>query len=100
MKYIASCTIVGLLGTAPFLFGAASSSGGNFSFLAFPALLLQHAVLNRVLPLDDVQFNRWSVVAQFAGYFLIALLVLIVFRRATKKHNKSLKAETPQRGAP
>lgn len=100
MKNIAICTFTGLLGTAPFLFGAASSSGGNFAFLAFPALLLQHAVLNWGLPLDDVQLNRWAVVAQFAGYFLLALLVLVVFKRFAKKHNKSLKSGTPESGAP
>ena len=93
MKNIVICIVVGLLGTAPFILGAASSSGGNYAILASPAFLLQHAVSNWGLPLADVQLNRWAVIAQFVGYFLITLLVLVIAKRLVKKHNKRLQID-------
>ena len=98
MKKIFICTVCGLIGVAVFLLGAASSSGGYFVVMAFPAKLLQYAVLNWGLPLDDVQLNRWGVAAQFLGYFVIALILMQLTNTFTKKHNNSFKS-TPKDGA-
>ncbi len=89
MKNIIISIAFGLFGAAAFLLGAASSSGGNFVVFAAPAKLLQYAVFNWGLPLDDVQLNRWAVIVQFLGYFLISIAILSVINKLTKKHNKS-----------
>lgn len=78
MKNLIISLIIGLFGILPFLFGAASSGGGYFVVLAFPAKLLQYAVLNWGFSLDDVQLNRWAIVAQFIGYFLLTLIVISI----------------------
>jgi len=95
MKKILISTVSGLIGVAAFLFGAASSSSGNFAVMALPAKLLQYAVLSWGLPLDDVQLNRWGVLVQFLGYFVIALVLMQLINTLTKKHNNSFKS-TPR----
>ena len=100
MKNITISIIVGVIGIAPFLLGAMTIGGSSFRFLAFPTVLLQHAVFNWGLELSDVELNRWALVAQFVGYFVVSLVVLTVVAQLTKKHNKSLKSGTPKSGAP
>ena len=78
MKKILLCTVIGFLGTLPFFLGAASSSGSNFAVLALPSKLLQYAVLNWGLSLDDVQLNRWAVFAQFFSYFVLTYCVMVI----------------------
>ena len=78
----------GLVGVVPFLLGAASSSGGIFRFLVFPALLFREAMIGLGLEFEEVELNRWAVIAQFLGYFLVAMLVLSVVNQITSKHNK------------
>ena len=100
MKSLIFSIVVGILGTLPFLFGAASSSGGNYVVLALPAKLLQYATFNWGLQLNDVQLNRWAVVAQFVGYFLLALLVITIINMLAKKHNKSFNPDGANNAPP
>ena len=100
MRSLIISIVVGILGILPFLFGAASSSGGNFVVLALPAKLLQYATFNWGLSLNDVQLNQWAVVAQFAGYFLLTLLVITIINILTKKHNKSFNPDGAKNAPP
>ena len=99
-RTLAVGAVVGQLGTLPFLFGGASSSGGILGRLfTFPVAILEVFLARSGAVPEEANLNLIALITQFVTYFLLGCIVFVVGSIVAGKHNKPLKTDAPKRRA-